>query len=61
MSFVCTIYRWGNTPHDDAVRFGHADVAELIQTYIDEQTTENNTEEVFKANEEDTKSETQKK
>lgn len=28
-------FRWGQTPKDEALRFSHAAVAELIQTYMD--------------------------
>jgi hypothetical protein len=28
-------FRWGQTPKDEAVRFNHTAVAELIQSYID--------------------------
>lgn len=28
-------FRWGQTPKDEALRFNHAPVAELIQSYID--------------------------
>lgn len=28
-------YRWGQTPKDEALRFNHSAVAELIQSYID--------------------------
>lgn len=31
----CLNYRWGYTPKDEALRFNHVNVAELIQSYID--------------------------
>lgn len=38
VSFILLfIFRWGFTPYDDAKRFGHAEVADVLQTCISEQ------------------------
>ena len=35
IGFVFTFHRWGQTPKHDALRFGHNDVADLIESYIE--------------------------
>ena len=29
-----SIFRWGFTPYEDAKRFGHTEVADLLQKYM---------------------------
>lgn len=35
---MCSLHRWGNTPLDEAVHFGHSEVATILQKYQEQYT-----------------------